>query len=109
MESRITTDVGTRAARDRTVTETVIAAVAEANGIEPTDLDPLFDVIDPDALNDIYRTKWAQSPRSLTVEFQYEGCTVVVRAKKVTVSKSTGVTERSIAVDQTDKDDDSRR
>lgn len=58
------------------VTVAIIRAVAEATGRDPTDLEPIADVLDPDALEAIYATASADNPIELT--FQYEGCTVTV-------------------------------
>lgn len=46
----MTQAIGETTSSDESVTEAVVAAVAEAEGADPTDLDPLFGVIDPDAL-----------------------------------------------------------
>lgn len=73
-----TTDAISRVARDETVTEAIVETVAEVKSVDPYDLTPLYDVIDPDALNKICRPKWSQPPHSLSVEFQYEECNVIV-------------------------------
>jgi|GEM_PF-1711219 len=93
--STTTTDAISRVARDKPVTEAIVETVAEIKGVGPLDLAPLYDVIDSDALNDFCRGKWSQPPQSLSVEFRYEGCTVIVGADgEVTVC--TLNTERSV-------------
>lgn len=37
------------------LSEAVIDAVADAEGVEPTDLQPLYDVLDPDALDSLFQ------------------------------------------------------
>lgn len=61
------------------VTDRVISAVSEATGTAPTELDPLNDVIDPDALDALFATDGLGPSRPPTrVEFGYGGQTVVV-------------------------------
>jgi hypothetical protein len=87
-ESTTTTDAISSVARDRTATEAVVGTVAEVKGVSPLDLAPLYNVIDPDALDEFCRAKWSQPPQSLSVEFQYESCTVIVGGDgEVTVQK----------------------
>lgn len=62
------------ASKERSPSEAVILAVAEAADADPSDLHSLHDVIDPDALDAIFR----QRP-SGTVTFEYHGYTVTVR------------------------------
>jgi len=67
------TDTMSEAPRYR-VSERVVARLAEHAGVEPADLDPpLYDVIDPDSLDALYRDH--PGPR---VQFDYEGRTVLV-------------------------------
>lgn len=57
----------------KTVTEQVVSAVAEREGVDERDLRrPLFDVIDPDALEHVFRSGQGQ------VSFQYLGYHVTV-------------------------------
>lgn len=60
------------------LSEAVITAVADAKGVDPLDLGPLYDVIDPDALNQILPRSVGRPPISLKVSFTMEGCEVVV-------------------------------
>ena len=62
------------------ITAAVVTAVTEANGTEPTT--PLYEAIDPDALEDLYQHA---SPE---VNFEYIGYTVTIHPDRtVTVSK----------------------
>lgn len=60
----------------------VIQAVAQANGVDQTDLPPLYAAVDPDAL-DALVMGWEQGTTpgqsSLEVHFRYAGRNVVVR------------------------------
>lgn len=61
------------------VSERVVTAVATARGVEPADLPPLYDVIDPDALDRLFRhgsTAGCAGPDR--VVFTMAGCEVVV-------------------------------
>lgn len=57
----------------------VVVAIAEVIAEEPTDLDPLYTIIDPDALNRLFGP--ARSPRlNGSVSFEYHGYQVTVKA-----------------------------
>lgn len=60
----------------------VVERVAAREGVDPTDLDvPLFDAIDPDALDSIVRSSDPDRDDGLgTVRFAYYGYEVTVRA-----------------------------
>ena len=58
-----------------TVSERVIHAVADREGVSPLDISPpLFDAVDPDALDQLY----AAGRRGPTVECRYAGYRVTV-------------------------------
>lgn len=61
----------------------VIRTVADAEGVDPTELAPLYTVIDPDKLDTLFQPK-ATSPGEGTtvgeVRFSYEGYEVRVTA-----------------------------
>ena len=73
----------------------VVRSVAATTGRECDELRPLYDVIDPDALDALVGGSEA-APR---IEFRYEGCHVRVDAERVlvraigSVTKSTGAPE----------------
>lgn len=58
--------------------ESIIQAVAWVKGTEPEALDPLYDGINPDALESLLE---ADPGNSLTVTFSYEGCSVHINRK----------------------------
>lgn len=76
MASGIVTE---RSTEQASVSDEVISAVAAARGADPLDLDPLYEAIDPDALDSLYRRGGRErenTPERL--EFTYSGCGVVV-------------------------------
>lgn len=54
----------------------VVEVVADAKGVDPFDLGPLTEAIDPDALDALV----SHAPGALRIEFEYEGRTVTVDA-----------------------------
>lgn len=68
-------------AEDWTTSERVVSAVAEATGADPVSLEPLYAVVDPDALDALLETSRPGPDGSLPrVSFTYCGCDVVVSA-----------------------------
>lgn len=59
----------------RPVHERVIHAVADVEDVGPTDLDPLYETIDPEALDTLFKPDVGGR-----IEFTYEGHDVVVHA-----------------------------
>jgi hypothetical protein len=60
------------------VSTAVVEKVAESKGIPHTELPPLSDVVDPDALDAIYTA--GPTSTQPAVQFTYAGCHVVVRS-----------------------------
>ncbi|QLG62935.1 HalOD1 output domain-containing protein [Halorarum salinum] len=59
----------------------VVEAVAEFRDVDPAELPPLYDVVDPDALDALFdSTGTSSSRREGTVEFVYAGIFVRVDA-----------------------------
>lgn len=84
-EDRLTERVSTK----------VITAVADHTDTDPTELPPLFHVIDPDALDQLFQSKLT-SAESITgqVTFTMAGCEVVVDSSgQVTVTSSDQITK----------------
>lgn len=65
----------------------VVETVSEATGRVLEDLQPLYDVIDPDALDEIFIRSGDQDSHlpSDRVSFKYEGCDVTIHADGRTV------------------------
>lgn len=55
----------------------VVSAVAEVEGTDPVELPPLYEAINPEALNDLFMSRPVSAVE--TVSFQYGGYDVVVR------------------------------
>lgn len=84
----------TTTCRDEQVSETVITAVATAIDADPLEMDPLYDSIDPDALDRLCGPSTA-SP-TLQLQFSLAGCEVEVRGDgTVTVTPPEATRERS--------------
>lgn len=75
---------------DETVSQQVVKAVADAKGVDPLDLPPLYDSIDPDALDALF--SHADSSSSITeLSLQIAGCEVLVRGNgAVTITDPEG-------------------
>ena len=71
--------VAEQSASDETVTEAIVSAVADHRGTGITDLEPLNNAVDPDALNTLFEDEWAnQGGISKRMAFTYAGCEVVI-------------------------------
>lgn len=64
---------------DVTPATAVVELVAEATDADPTDLDPLHDAVDTDALNRVVEPTEPKATSSLRVSFSYQDFFVVVR------------------------------
>ncbi|GAA0660482.1 HalOD1 output domain-containing protein [Natronoarchaeum mannanilyticum] len=58
------------------LTERIVESTTDVAGADPLDLPPLYDAVDPDALEALYDRDGADGPE---VEFTYAGCGVTVR------------------------------
>jgi hypothetical protein len=74
-----------------TVSEGVISAVAQKEGVAEHSLTPpLYEVIDPDALDALYDHQTRKQEPFPTVKFRYNGYNVIVNApEEIEVQKST--------------------
>lgn len=61
------------------ISTAVVSAVADAKGVDPLELDPLYDVVDADALDAIFGPTEGEAARAATLTFRMAGCRVVVR------------------------------
>lgn len=63
----------------RTPSMAVVAAVADARGVDPLRLEPLANSIDPEALDRLFADTYGGQPRMVgRVTFQVAGCEVTV-------------------------------
>ena len=70
----------TATAETRTVSESVVEVVAEAEETDPLELTPpLYEVIEPDALDQVFAATPTDERRKGTVTFSYNGYEVTVR------------------------------
>ncbi|WP_331234928.1 HalOD1 output domain-containing protein [Natronorarus salvus] len=63
---------------DRTLSETVVFEVAALEGVDPLDLPPLFEAVDPESLDGLFSGRPSSYPGKpgdshLTVRFVYHG------------------------------------
>lgn len=74
----------TTAPNSRNLVCDIVESVADANGVDPLDLEPsLYDVVDPDALERVFGDRPDGSARSGgRVVFVIAGCEVTVRADR---------------------------
>lgn len=78
----------------RSPTEAIIDAVAEAAGVDPTELPPLYDSIDPDAINDLFQPYDGNTGTETFLRFTIDSWNVFVRADgKIRVCDATRPTE----------------
>lgn len=63
------------------VSQRVVYAVAAETDADPLRMDPLYDVIDPESLDELFASTKRAPPRATgSVTFRYAGCTVTVHA-----------------------------
>jgi len=77
-----------RLAEDERLSDTVIDAVAAATDTDPLDLSPLYEVVDPDALDCLFRCD--DRPAAGRLEFTIEGCDVCVHSSGRVVVRPSG-------------------
>ncbi|MFB6188598.1 MAG: HalOD1 output domain-containing protein [Halapricum sp.] len=73
------------------VSRIVVETIADAEGVEPTDMEErLYDVIDPDALNSLFRQEETGRTSAATVSFEFHGYEVTVHGdSSVELSETT--------------------
>lgn len=63
------------------ISSEVVLAVARATDSDPTELDSLYDVVDPDALDQLFQPQLNGTQRGVgRVTFSINGCEVTVQA-----------------------------
>ena len=65
--------------RERTPTVAIIEAVAAAEGVAPTELEPLYDEIDTDAVNRLLASDRNSSSSNICIQLSVSGWQVFVR------------------------------
>lgn len=64
--------------------EAVVRAVARLTGTSPSELEPLYDAVDPDHLNGLFESASGGASR-MELSFDYDGCAVTVLYDRVRV------------------------
>lgn len=85
---RATDDVRHEPASDTPISNAIIEAVAAVTEARPEDLCPLYEVIEPDALDQIFAPTGptgAETTRTGYVVFSYEGCSVCISSDRQVV------------------------
>lgn len=82
----------------RNVSTAVVEAVAEAEGVSPTEMEtPLQQVIDPEALNELFRPGRSSPDDEFRVSFTYFGYEITVRGpERIVVRQTTKQTHERI-------------
>ncbi|MGQ4557240.1 HalOD1 output domain-containing protein [Halobellus sp. GM3] len=79
---------------DSSATEAVLRALADAAGVDPTELPPLFDYVDPDALNALFEPSDGVKNGDTLLSFRVETWNVFVRSDgRIRVCDATQPTE----------------
>lgn len=86
-ESRFDTTAGSTSSNSvhhdfagtQTASLAVIEAVAAVSGTDPLELPPLYDAVNPDALNALFEPHDRRDGSDLRIEFSYNGFDIVVR------------------------------
>ncbi|WP_266075522.1 HalOD1 output domain-containing protein [Haladaptatus caseinilyticus] len=78
----------TTSVEDGAVSEAVIRAISQVNGVDPLDLSPLYDTIDPDALDRLFRpTISTERDIESCVQFTMAGCEITITDNQVVAAK----------------------
>ena len=64
----------------RSAIEAIAVALAEATGTDPVDLPPLYEYVDPDALNELFDRSASRTDGDVILSFQVDTWNVFVRS-----------------------------
>lgn len=78
IEYRMSQSLSGESFEERSTSQRVIMDVAEVTGNDPTEVGPLYHVIDPDALDRLFTPTGGSGRTDGYVEFTFAGCDVVV-------------------------------
>ncbi|ADB59615.1 hypothetical protein Htur_0718 [Haloterrigena turkmenica DSM 5511] len=95
---------------DGDISIAVVTAIAAKRGVEPTELPPLYESIDPDALDALFAPTRTGGPRRGRLEFTYDGHAVVVECGsglEITID-GTPATAEPVSADRADRFGESR-
>ncbi|WP_276258955.1 HalOD1 output domain-containing protein [Haloglomus litoreum] len=65
--------------REGGVAENIVLKIADREGVNEGALPPLFESVEPDALDELFNHETKIGGTDLKVEFSYSGYTVVIR------------------------------
>lgn len=75
------TDDSRQRGTTESISERVVSAVADARGVDPLQLAPLYEVVDPDALDSLFQGASTETDRVVgRAVFSMAGCEVVVHS-----------------------------
>lgn len=99
---------GTEQSDVGTVSQRVVTAVAEACSVDPLELPPLYDEIDPDALDQLFHRGFSDGRNGPSkVVFEMADCEVVVNSdSEVTVTAPGERSPASSATNSADEPDE---
>ena len=79
--TKTTPGAGVSSAEAESLVPDIVAAVSAERGVDPVDLPPLYERVDPDALDALFAsTPVREGNLSGSVSFEYASCTVEVSA-----------------------------
>ncbi|MFD1514077.1 HalOD1 output domain-containing protein [Halomarina rubra] len=79
--------------RQGKITETVVLTVSEAVGVDPLEMEPMYEVVDPDALNRLIQAPGIPASPNTTIRFSMAGCDVVVYSDGEVIARPTATEE----------------
>nr|WP_227378589.1 HalOD1 output domain-containing protein [Haladaptatus halobius] len=83
------TDTGSPTNAPRSLSERVITAIVDAKGQSPNDLEPLYNAIDPEALDALFAPQADGTTRARgSVSFQYAGYWITVSSENAVEFKA---------------------
>lgn len=85
------------------LTEALVLAVADVKGVDPLELDPLYDDVDLEALERLVR-RGADASASVEATFAVQGCDVTVTAAGTLTVSATAERPTPAAVTSIDRD-----
>lgn len=84
--------------------EAVIRGVAVAWNLPPSKLVPLYNAIDPDALNALFKYNEDNSVSDITVEFSYMDISVMVSSTQITLNFQYDINHEIVTAASSTKD-----
>lgn len=87
---------------DTTITEVLVDALAEAEGVVPTDVASLYEAVDPDALSQLFEERGRGADAETLLSFTFENWNVFVRGDgRIRVCDGTRATDPALIFEDT--------